>query len=374
MKKEDVTGIIVWALIIALVAVFMLVVVSQYFKNSNMSTGIYILYFAGALLAGLLFNAPLFELAHIVGAKLGRYKVTSVNILGFCFSKENGKTKIKFKTFDGLTGETTIEPVENSAKKPSALLYCINGTIFYAVEIIVTVMLFNILNKIEGDIWAHNWGYFILTAAVVGGVILFYNIMPFKLDMMNDGYRLVLLSKKNKGQEAEDPAKAKSEDKNATQQVIFSKDSKINELYSLLGKEDYKNALDVSFEILETLKDSTDERNYLNIKSQNIYLYIMLNSLESAKEFYDKEVSMEDRRDIAQQTSMTCIRTYILMAGLLDKSQSECLYVIRKVAKAYKRVNSSNKQIEVNLYNKAIDKVQEAHPKWELNQYKINEQ
>ena len=42
-------------------------------------------------------------------------------------------------------------------------------------------------------------GYFALTVGVVAGICLLYNIIPFKLDSLNDGYRLVMVSNpKNK--------------------------------------------------------------------------------------------------------------------------------------------------------------------------------
>ena len=80
MKKQDVAGIIVYVIILALAAVFGLVVIREYSPKSGLSSGIFILFVAGGIVAGVIFNAILFELAHIVGAKVGGYKITFVSI------------------------------------------------------------------------------------------------------------------------------------------------------------------------------------------------------------------------------------------------------------------------------------------------------
>ena len=110
MKKEDVTGLIVYLIIIALAIVFGFTVLQTHAPESTLSGFPYVLYIIGAVLSGAIFNGILFEVAHVVGAKLGKYDILSVNILGCCFYKSEGKTKFKFASFDGLTGETKIVP------------------------------------------------------------------------------------------------------------------------------------------------------------------------------------------------------------------------------------------------------------------------
>ena len=66
---------------------------------------------------------------------------------------------------------------------------------------------------------------------------------------------------------------------------------------------------------------------------------------------------------------MASIRTYILMAGLLDKSRSETVLTLNKVLKAYKKTPSKRKEIERTLYNEALNLIIKAHPSWELEGY-----
>ena len=95
MKKEDISGLIVYLIIIAFAIVFGLTVLQAHNAESTLNGIWYVLYIIGAVLVGAVFNAILFELAHVVGAKIGKYEIVSVNILGLCFYKEEGKRKVR---------------------------------------------------------------------------------------------------------------------------------------------------------------------------------------------------------------------------------------------------------------------------------------
>ena len=84
MKKEDITGMIVYVLILAVAIIFGLTVLQEYSRSANMDTGEFVLFVLLAILSGVIVNSIVFEVAHIVGAKVGRYDIISVNILGFC--------------------------------------------------------------------------------------------------------------------------------------------------------------------------------------------------------------------------------------------------------------------------------------------------
>ena len=77
MKKEDITGIIVYLVIIVLAVVFGLTVLQKHASESTLSGFPYVLYIVGAVLSGALFNGIMFEMAHVLGAKLGKYEILS---------------------------------------------------------------------------------------------------------------------------------------------------------------------------------------------------------------------------------------------------------------------------------------------------------
>ena len=378
MKKEDIVGFLVYLIIFAFAIVFGLLVLREHASHSGLTTPIYLLYILGAIFSGVIFNAILFELGHALGAKLGGYKVLSVNVLGLLLCFDGSKRKVKFKNYDGLSGETKIVPVEGKKNNPTP--YLLMGTLFFAVEAVVIIVLFTTLTGGEKPQLQTNIAYFLLVILVVGVMILVYNIIPFRLDSMNDGYRLRLISNpKNKEafnellrvQHAVESGEQDVEIKTFTEVTNFTADLNLNKVYILLDKGNFQEAEVMLDDILKS--DDISERTYIRAKAQKIYIRIMTSDIEEAKKFYDEEVPMNERRELSEDVSMVSIRAYILMSGLLDDSQSETMLALNKVLKAYKRTSESRQKFELKLYNEALNKVIEKHPKWELEGYLLEE-
>ena len=382
MKKEDVSGIIVYVLIVALALVFCLTILRSNSINSGMDSFQYWLFIVGAVISGTLINAILYELAHTLGAKAGGYEIVSVNILGLMFYKnEDGKRKVKFGSFDGLTGETKILPKYNSDEKQSnPRPYLLFGSLFFAIEIIATVFVFVIFGQ-SGDQGIINLGHFILTIGVVGGIILLYNIIPMRLDSKTDGYQLTLLSNpKNKIAFNEllrveyEIAHGNSDVEIKTFDVItnYTADLNLNKVYSLLDKKEYAQAEELLELIIDKDKDISFKTK-LRAVAQKLYIELMTKTNEEARQYYDKEVDLSLVRQISKDISMPSIRAYILVAGLMDKSRSETILSLKSVYKAYKHTPKSRKNTEAMLLNEAIDRIVESHPTWdEIPQFKIN--
>ena len=378
MKKEDVSGIIVYLLILAIAVVFGITVLREHASNSNMDTFIYIIFILGAILTGVLFNSIMFELAHILGAKAGRYEILSVNILGLLWFKEDDKTKFKFSGFDGLTGETKILPKKDVKKEPNPSPYLLFGTLFYLVELIIVIVLFTLFNTKINDVLT-NTGYFLLVVAVIGGMILIYNILPFKLDAMTDGYRMrmttnpankIAFNELLRVEYAIAQGQENVEIATFSEITNFTAELNLNKGYMLLDKKEFLEA-EKLLDVILAGKATISEKVYVRARAQKIYINIFTKPLEEARKFYDEEVPMAERRQISNDISMVSIRTYLLMSGLLDGSKSECLFAINNVRKCFNSTPKQRRKTEADLFNEALNKVDEIHPTWKLSEYHI---
>ena len=380
MRKEDVSGIIVYVLILAIAVVFGLTVLREHASASGMETVVYIIYIFGAILLGVLFNAVLFEVAHILGAKAGRYQIVSVNILGLLWYKEDGKTKFKFSGYDGLTGETRILPKKDAKKEPNPSPYLLFGTLFYMVELTIVIVLFSMFG-LEGEDGSviKNIVYFLLIMAVLGGMILLYNILPFKLDAMTDGYRMrmttnaankIAFNKLLRVEYAISQGEENVEIATFKEISNFTAELNLNKVYVLLDKKQFKEAEELIDIIIEG-KEKVSEKVYVRARCQKIYINIITKPLEEARKFYDEQVPMQERRDISNDRSMVSIRTYLLMSGLLDGSKSECLFAINNAGKCFNNTPKQRRKVEADLFNDAIDKIDQLHPTWKLGEYHI---
>ena len=381
MKKEDVTGVIVYLLILAIALVFGLTVLQKHAPESELNSAQYIMFIIGAIASGVIFNAILFELGHIAGAKAGGYTVIFVNILGVCFYKKENKLKLRFSGFDGLTGETKILPKESTKKTPNPNAYLLFGSLFFAIEIAIIMVLFTAFNQASMSVTLNNIGYFLLIVGVIGGMILVYNILPFKLDTITDGYRLTLVSNPKNKEAFNELLRVEHEIELGNKDVEikifdtitnFTADLNLNKVYVLLEKENYLDADKIIDSIIDA-KNEIGEKVYIRAWSLKIFIKVMSSSLEDAQKYYNDNVPVQIRRMISEDVSMASIRAYILIAGLMDKSKSECILTLNHVYKAYKHTKKDRKNSELKFFNKALDKVVEAHPNWELQDYRLEE-
>ncbi len=380
MKKEDITGLIVYLIIIALAIIFGLTVLQTHNSESSLQGFQYVLYIIGAVVVGAVFNGILFELAHVLGAKIGKYNIISVCILGLCFYKDNGKTKFKFSSFDGLTGETKIVPKEGMVDKANPYPYLFFGSFFFVIEAIAVMIIFSVFRTAE-DYGLRDIAYGVLTVGAIGLVILLYNILPLHIDSMTDGYRLTMVSNpKNKAafNELLRVEYEISQGNNDVEVKVFDEitnftaDLNLNRVYALLDKREYKAAEEILDKIIEA-KQEVSEKVYIRARAQKIYINLYTRNLEEAKEYYEKEVPVSERREISNDVSMASIRAYLLMSGLLDKSRSECIIALNNVYRAFKHTPKNRQHTEITLFNEALDKVVAAHPDWELEGYKLEE-
>ena len=375
MKKEDITGLLMYLIILAVALVFGLTVLQPHFANSTFKSGfLYALFIAGAIAIGVISAALLFETGHVLGAIAGKYRILSVCLLRLMFLKEDGKLKFKLGQFDGLTGETKVLPKsEKSNPRPFLLL----GTLFNSLWLVGCIVVFYFnkdLSKANGDM-----AYFFLSIGVVVGICVVYNIVPFKLDSINDGYRLAMISNSRNKEAFNELLRVEYEVsqgntnveiKTFTELTNFTAELNMNKVYVLLDNKKYQEA-DEMLDIVLNSKDNVSYRVYLRAISMKVFVHVVSSSLDDAKKYIEDNITLQLRREISDDHSLVSIRAYLLITGLVDNSKSECLLALNNVYHAYKSTPKNRRLAELTYFNQAIDIVHELHPKWEVDKYRI---
>lgn len=379
MKKEDISGIIVYLIIIVLAVVFGLAVLQANANDMTLSGFPYVMFIIGSVVGGALFNSIMFELAHVLGAKIGKYDILSVNILGLCFYKSEGKTKFKFASFDGLTGETRIVPKKGMENRANPYPYLFFGSLFFAIEAIAVMLSFSLLRVAGARTWRNDLAFGLLTGGAIGLIILIYNILPIHVDSMTDGYRLTMVSNPKNKEAFNELLRVEHEIEMGNTDIEvkvfdditnFTADLNLNKVYALLDQKKYQEAEEILDKIIAA-KDSVSAKVHIRAIAQKIFINLSTKPLEEAKEYYEKEVPVAERREISNDVSMASIRAYLLMSGLLDKSRSECIIALNNVYRAFKHTPKNRQETEVMLFNEALERVISAHPDWELEGYKL---
>ncbi|MCQ3035621.1 MAG: hypothetical protein MJ248_05365 [Bacilli bacterium] len=370
MKKEDVASLLVYALMLIMALLIGLLVIRNLFAEATIAVNPYVFTIL-MVIAGLILNVVLIELGHIIGGKIGKYNIVSVNFLGFCFYKALGKWKFGFRNFDGLTGETILAPKsEKSNPKP----YIWFPVLFYVIELAVCIVFYSIGKTADVEhAFLRSMSLSSIIILVIGSMITLYNFVPVHLDSTTDGYRLTLVLSNPVNIEAynellriqnlQREGKEVSEIKLFDVITDFTASLNLMSVYECLSSRDY----DAANKIIEPMiADSKKISNttYQRLIAQYLYIKIMTLPIEEARAYYDENVDDKTRRFISNDLSMESLRAYILIAGLLDESQGEILYVQSKIKKAMKLALPARAQIEKDLYTDALAKVYTVHPEW----------
>ncbi|MBO8427793.1 MAG: hypothetical protein IAC58_04500 [Firmicutes bacterium] len=366
MTKDDVISLIVYVLMIAFALIIGTTVLKGAIESGYIpSGGQAFLFILVALIVGLIFNAIVNELMHVLGAKIGGYSILSMNILTFCLfkTKVGEKIQTKFKmfvgNFDGLTGETIISPKSNKA---NPLTYVSLPLVFFLIEAVGLVCLFLYINDETATSVLRFIKYGYLVIFGVDAMLMIYNYFPAKLDTTNDGYRFVLLKKKVNLEAYNEYLLINSDKffgKNHENYLVFDSITDFTAKVNIISARHY---IDIDFnkgmEIIDNILSDPKKisrSTYRDLKVTKLYYLFMNDKTDEAKEFY-KTFSDEEKMYMIKCTTLESTRTYILYASLIEKSSSETDRGIAKFNKQLKRLLPQDKKVEEELFNKVKEK------------------
>lgn len=375
MKKEDIASIVVYLIMIAAAIIVGLTAVQSTFQTHyNLSMPSY-LFAIIVIVVGLLFNIVMLEVCHVIGAKIGGYAIVSFNVLGFCFQKKQGKWKFGFKDFDGLTGETKITP---KSEKSKLTPYVWIPVLMYFIELVFCIVIFTLSE--DKDLNPKSPLHWMAIASilfiVISSMITLYNIVPIRLDSMTDGYRLMLITKKENVEAYNELMRIEAlqlngedvgEIKIFNEITEFTANINLISVYEKLNNNEFDKAEElIDMIVVDPKKVST--QTYNRLLAQKLYIKIMTLPLEEVKKYYDEQIDDSVRKFIANDLSMESLRAYILIAGLLDQSNGEVEFAKSRKDRALKRSLPARAEIESKLYEDALNKVYTEHPDWKQEQ------
>lgn len=365
MRKEEIRGLIIYVIMIVVALLVGILVIRDEMYAVKMNDLLFLLI---VIVVSYLFNAIGLEVMHVIGAKMGGYKVTSVNILWFCLYNDGKTWKFGLKDFNGVCGETRVAPKK---EKTNANLLNWLPLFGFAAELAACIVV-KILVKGSSDDGVAWLAPASIVFLLISSLIAFYNFVPFKLDTFTDGYRIRLFTKPvnieayNKMLVIQDKQRlGEKVEKIPVFSEITEYTAEINTaaMYECLDEENFEEAIKILDLLLEH-KKVININDYNRLVAQRIYAAVFVQERAEVKKLYDEICPIEVRRFIANDVSMQSIRAYIIIAGMVEESESEVAYAKTKIEKARKRAPASVIQTEEKLLDKALKTVYEAHPKW----------
>ena len=368
MRKEEIRGLIIYLILIVVALIVGFAGIRPMMEKYGPAMSD-LLFIVIVLAIAYLVNSIGLEVLHVIGAKLGGYKVTSFNIFGICIYKTSeDKWKLGFRDFNGISGETKIAPNKEKLNPNMFVWIPLFG---YAIELASCIVIAMLVKSTHISIVWFRPAAFLFV--LISSMLAFYNFIPLKLDSMTDGYRIRLFTQPV-NIEAYNQMLAIQEDrrlgKNIRDVHVFDEiteytaEMNVLAMYKYLEEEKYDDAVAIIDKLLEN-KKVINVNDYNRLIAQKLYLAILTQPLSDAKKLYEEICPIDIRRFIANDTSMPSIRAYIMIAGMIEDSESEVAFAQSKVEKAKKRALASEVKTEEVLLEKALNYVYENHPKWE---------
>lgn len=381
MKKQDVAGLIVYALMVVIALLVALLIIRPLFEKGIFAgpMPLYYLWTFLIIIGSLVLNAIGLELLHLLGAAVGGYKVVEFTVFGISIYKKEGKWRFGFKTFDGLTGATVVAPKNEKSKLAAYVWFPIIG---YIIELVTGVVLYSIFSGVDraapGADFCHLIALISIVAVTVSSMLALYNFVPFELDSETDGHRLVLITKKINQEAYNELMRIEYLQREGLpvdnirifdEITEFTANINLMSVYEHLSKEEFVEAEKLIDDIIVNPEKIT-RNTYYRLLAQKLYIKIMTLPVAKANEYYEENIDDKVRRFISNDVSMESVRAYILIAGMLDESQAEVYYAMSCVKKAMKRALPSRAAIEDKLYKSAFEIVKKNHPLWEWEETK----
>ena len=118
-------------------------------------------------------------------------------------------------------------------------------------------------------------------------------------------------------------------------------------------------------------KTKLSRETYCSVVAQKMFIVLLTQDYQTAKTYYDAHIDQNERRYISNDLSMPSIRAYMLISSILDISENEARYAKSRVKKALKRTLPGRVKVEEELYQLAIDKVDQTRPEWHIKDTEV---
>ena len=363
MRKEEVTTLLVYAVMIGIAIYVGVNLIAPAFVKLAITGLSQYVYAIITIFGAFLINVILLELSHVLGALAAGYRINTVNILGLALVRTNLGFQLRFQPYEGLTGETIVTP---KAKKLHPRLWLLSGLYGYLLLIVVALFIgYGLFND-------EQWGrYASVVVIAVGGMLMIYNFVPFKLDTVNDGYRLATLSTPKGNATYEELQRIEAAYKKGEDPKPFKIFKELNHLsLQVYFHKIYQAIVDGDYpEAKKDLKTIAKAPRMTEVIQQKIamletYLYFLQAKGKTASTYY-YNLSSKQRKYLSHDANMTTLSAYLYVAGIIEDSYSEATYTFERQRIAIKKINESGrKAAEAIMFNRVLKLVKKKHPTW----------
>ena len=363
MKKATNYSLLVYALFLLCIYLIGSFVLS---KGAGTIGGNAFAFYLIAIIIGFIITVIFMELGHIVGAKIGGYRIISVSFLWLTFVRQNKKWKITTTTFDGFTGETKVAPKKENAN-PMPMFWF--GTIFLLILVLLGIYLPSVIPAKDSLKTHFVYGGYIIST--IAGLMVFYNILPLRLDTKNDAIMMRFV-RKERIQKYNDICRIQGElyDGEGLEEL---EDLPENDYllahwnyYAYLEKV-YNGEYQKAEEILDRMIQDSEklpDAIYDELLAAILVLLLLTKSKEEAQEYF-LSVSPQVRKTINLCSTVEGSRNYFFISAIMNDNFEEAKSAYKKyLTKEKQNLEVGRNFDEDSMMAMMMNQIHEIHPEW----------
>lgn len=306
-----------------------------------------------------------YQLGKVIFSLIAGFKIVSINILLIGIRFSNGKAKLYFGGKDDYSVRVQIAPKKEKVNLNLALL---GGTISTLIAVGITYGLIFGLNA------SSNTKYFFIVSSFFYAFNLVLYVIPARMDHLNDGFSLFLISK---GTEYKETLLRNYRNLDAlysnreleycdygTSSNPIALEGDIYNYYYLLNKGEVEKADALASFMATKNKFFVEEKHSVTALVSKVYSMCEKDEVDALKDYYWK-IDTTTRKVFTNKNNLEAIKTALYIFAFVDESEEEFAKTLENVTKAKnKYLYEERIETELKLIDNVKEKVHSAHPEW----------
>ncbi len=341
-------------------------------SGTTYGAGFAILYIIIALIAAII----LYNIGKMIFASLSGYKVGRIECFGYELIRGKNKSISSYSISNILEFHITYVPKDENAN-PKNRLMLFGGELFYSLIAIALIVVSVAVPSLGANITKT-----LMYGALLGFIVVIYEMVPFRLDNYNDTYTAIITS-------SEEDRKAYNtylvnyiNDRLGLENKVIVYDSYDNSrtkplnILPKLNQEVYDNKYQEALKTLELVnkyKLNVIPNQQVEAMQEEIYLFLTHSRTKEAEKLMlplDKKIKSTPD----YHPSISSLRCSILISGLLANSEYDLADSILDFNKECKKLGKTPRvEKEIEMAKNSLERIKLAHPDWKFDNITIAE-
>ena len=314
----------------------------------------------GFISCGLVYN-----LGKMIFSLICGYKLVYFNFYFFGIEKNGDKNRFYIGTKYDLNCKVVMEPKKDDVKTTLPLL---GGTIFTIIALVLTYVLIFALKT------AATTKFFFLVSSLFYFFMVLLNMVPCRMDSLNDGFTLLLLKDKTKKQIYLNNLKNIGALFDSNKEIVYqdieienhplSLEAQIYNYYYLLVNGEEEKAIELLAKCEQYKKNLILEEHHNLVFISKVFNMCLNKENEEIKKLYNS-VDINYKHLLNESKKLESIKTALYIFTYIDEDKEGYIKTINDIEKNKKKYKYPRfVEFEEQMIKKVLKDVQDNKPEW----------